>query len=653
MRLTKYSLSRQEAQSQSIIPRYMIYCRKSSESDERQIQSLPDQITNLTDLVKQKGLELIGEPLQESKTAKIPGRPIFNKVIQMIEDGKINGIVLLNPSRLSRNTVDTGRVIYLMDQGKLLEVITPYQTFRNNPNDKFMLNLLCTQAKLENDNKSVNIKESLKLKAERGVFPGKARPGYKNNHEKPQGLRDISRDNVYFPIMRKLFDLALTGNYSVAQLVREAKDLGLRSSVSGKPLVKSRMYTLLRDPFYTGRFIYKGKLYQGQHPAMITDSEYNLLQDVLDGKSRGRQQKHDFALNGVIKCGECHYTITAQEHKKNYKNGTSQIFTYYNCTKKGSHRCHQPYAPTSKVEGDFASELTLFELDQEFVDLAYEALDQVKDQDQTVNKNSFEALETALEGINRRMDNLITLKISPENSDGSLLSNTEFADRKRALMIEKDKITQQLNQAEPTKNEWANITRDAFDFALLAYKKFTKGKPEVKKEIFKTIGLNPILLDRKLQYQLRFIFMKIKKGIEETKRQMRPLEPAIVPSQQSNLKNFVKNSLWCRGEELNLQVRLGTQGPKPCASASSATPATVYILYHRSLIYLTNNRISNILKLSILKVTYSFMPKRKASKRTRSVSRKSEPSEIIKLGAVVVVVAAIVLVAYAVKWFLP
>lgn len=104
---------------------------------------------------------------------------------------------------------------------------------------------------------------------------------------------------------------------------------------------------------------------------------------------------------------------------------------------------------------------------------------------------------------------------------------------------------------------------------------------------------------------------------------------------------------------MNLQVRLGTQGPKPCASASSATPATVYILYHRSLIYLTNNRISNILKLSILKVTYSFMPKRKASKRTRSVSRKSEPSEIIKLGAVVVVVAAIVLVAYAVKWFLP
>jgi len=393
MRLSGYNLSNQTVQTHPLIPKYLIYCRKSSESDERQIQSLPDQITNLTELVKQKGLDLAGEPLQESKTAKVPGRAIFDQLVQMIEDGKINGIILLNPSRLSRNTVDTGRIIYQMDQGKLLEVVTPYQTFRNNPNDKFMLNLLCTQAKLENDNKSVNVKEALRLKTERGVFPGKARPGYKNNHEKPQGLRDISAHPIYFPLMRKLFDLALTGNYSVEKLVREAKILGIRSSKSSKPIVKSWVHRLLRDPFFTGRFIYGGKLYQGQHQAMITDAEFNLLQDILDGKSKGRLQKHNFALNGIIKCGECHYTITAQEHTKKYKNGTSQVFAYYNCTKKGNIKCSQPYASTSDVEGQFASELSQFEMEPEFVDWAYEALEEVKDKDQIVNKGSFEALK--------------------------------------------------------------------------------------------------------------------------------------------------------------------------------------------------------------------------------------------------------------------
>ncbi|MBI3887831.1 recombinase family protein, partial [Candidatus Microgenomates bacterium] len=474
---------------------------------------------------RQKRLELVGQPLQESKTAKIPGRPIFDQLVQMIEVGKINGIVLLNPSRLSRNTVDTGRIIYQMDQGKLLEVVTPYQTFRNNPNDKFMLNLLCTQAKLENDNKSVNVKEALKLKAERGVFPGKARPGYKNNHEKPQGLRDISIHPVYFPIMRKLFDLALTGNYSIAMLVREAMKLGLRSSRSGKPIVKSAMYRLFRDPFFTGRFIYGGKLYQGLHAPMITDAEFNLLQDILDGKSKGKSQKHDFALNGIIKCGECHYTITAQEHTKKYKNGKSQVFAYYNCTKKGSNRCSQPYASTDKVEGQFTNELSLFEMEPEFVDLAYEALEITNDKDTTVNKNSFEALQIALDGVDRRIDNLVAFKISPDNTDGGLLSNTEFADRKRALMIEKDKIMQQISQTDPARNEWYDVAKDAFDFALVASQKFAHGGSETKKTIFKTIGLNPILLDQKLQYQLRFIFMKIKRGIQETKQQIKSLVP--------------------------------------------------------------------------------------------------------------------------------
>ncbi len=552
MKLADYNT---QGKSQApIIPRYMMYCRKSSESDERQIQSLPDQITNLTALVHQRGVELVGEPLMEQRTAKTPGRPIFGQLIQKIEDGDVNGIVLLNPSRLSRNTVDTGRIIYMMDQGKLIEVVTPYQTFRNNPNDKFMLNLLCTQAKLENDNKSVNVTEALKLKAERGVFPGKARPGYKNNHEKPQGLRDISAHPVYFPLMRKLFDLALTGNYSVQALMREANILGIRSSKSGKPIVKSWMHRLLRDPFYTGKFMYGGKLYQGQHPAMLSEAEFNLLQDILDGRSKARIQVHDFALNGIMKCGECHYCITAQEHKKKYKNGTEQIFGYYCCTKKGQTKCSQPYIATSKLEGQFSSDLLQFNIeDKEFVDWAYEALDETKEKSQAVNKNSSEALQTALDGVNRRIDNLIALKISPEN-DGSLLSDTEFADRKRELMIEKDNITRQLAQANNNGSDWADVAKDSFEFALLANQRFENGDSEDKKVIFKAIGLNPILLDQKLEYQPRFIFLKLKEGAKMSNDKSGPLEPKNSPSNRGNLKSYLKSSVWCGREDLNLHT---------------------------------------------------------------------------------------------------
>ena len=94
----------------------------------------------------------------------------------------------------------------------------------------------------------------------------------------------------------------------------------------------------------------------------------------------------------------------------------------------------------------------------------------------------------------------------------------EFSDRKRALMIEKDTLVQQLNQTNPNNNEWANIAREAFDFGLLARKRFDGKDPEVKKVIFKTISLNPILLDHKLQYQLRFVFLRTKRGAHETKK---------------------------------------------------------------------------------------------------------------------------------------
>ncbi len=552
MKLAEYSANNIVTNKESLLAsRYLMYCRKSTESDEKQIQSLPDQITNLSALVMQKGLGLVEEPLQESRTAKIPGRPMFGQVIQMIEEGRVNGLVVLNPSRISRNTVDTGRIIWLMDQGKLLEVLTPYQTFRNNPNDKFMLNLLCTQAKLENDNKSVNVTEALHLKAERGVFPGQARPGYKNNKEKPQGLRDISPHPLYFPLMRKLFDMALTGTYSVEKLVIEAKNLGIRG-INGKPICRSRMHKHLRHPFYTGRIIYIARIFKGQHPAMITDEEFNLLQDILDGKSKGRQQIHHFALNGIMKCGECGFTITAEERVKHYQNGKSQAFSYYRCTKKSKEvKCNQGYMAISKLEDQFTSELTELELKKRFQDWAFEALEEEIDKDINVSKDSSEALQGALDGVNRRIDNLIALKISSENSDGTLLSNEEFADRKRGLMIEKEDISQKIAKLDPNSSEWGQLAKDSFELGLTAAKKFENGLQIDKKIIFKTIGSNQILLDQNLMFQLRRLYFYYKEGAQGTREKVSSLGPKISSSQRANLKEKIKNPLWCPGWESN------------------------------------------------------------------------------------------------------
>ena len=552
MRLSKYGMVGEESPQLLKINRYVIYCRKSSESDERQIQSLGDQMNTLLPFVKQRSLTIVGESLQESKSAKEPGRPIFNEMVQMIEEGHANGIILLNPTRLSRNTVDTGHIIFLMDQGKLDEVVTPSQTFKNNPYDKFMLNLLCTQAKLENDNKSVSVRDAMRMKAERGDFPGIARPGYMNNHSKNQGQRDISPHPIYFSLVRKWFDVALTGNYSVEALTKKAKDMGIRS-INGNIIGKTSIFRYLRDPFYTGKFLYKGKLYNGNHKTMLTDDEFNLLQDIIDGKSKGKLQKHIFALNGMIVCGECKYCITAEAHTKTYASGKKQTFGYYRCSKKSKEiKCSQGYLSENKAKDQIVDDLVTLELEDEFEQWAFEALEKAKGEVHTLAVNKMQALQNALDGINKRLSNLTELKISPDNSDGSLLSDEEFAQKKRLLLTEKDKLLYQIKNENLDQETWEFI-KDSFEFGLRAKKRYEDDIPDEQKVIVKTIWSNLILLDQNLQFQPRPLYFIYKKAIKRFNVEKSRLVPKKGLPYQANFEFYSKNEIWYSRRDSNPQ----------------------------------------------------------------------------------------------------
>lgn len=234
--------------------RFILYARKSSEQEDRQILSVDSQLNELKELAVKNHLNII-ETLTESYSAKAPGRPIFNKMIQSIEQGKADAILSWHPDRLSRNTVDSGWLIHLLDQGKLIEIATPSQSFRNTPNDKFLFNLLCSQAKLENDNKSVNVKRGLKAKAEQGWYPGPTSLGYLNNKFKEKGKKTIMIDDERAPLIRKVFDHVLSGKRPLDVLDTANNEWGFKTP-SGNHLTRTTFYRLLSDPFYCGEFEY-------------------------------------------------------------------------------------------------------------------------------------------------------------------------------------------------------------------------------------------------------------------------------------------------------------------------------------------------------------------------------------------------------------
>lgn len=158
--------------------RLINYNRKSTDTEDKQILSLDSQKKEMESLAKNRGL-YIDTIFEESMSAKKPGRPIFSEMLTEIRKSKTPcSIITWHPNRLTRNNIDMAELIQLMEEDKIYEIITYSQTFRNTPSDKFMFNFQCALGKLDNDNKSIDIKRGMRAKALTGYYPSKSPLGY-------------------------------------------------------------------------------------------------------------------------------------------------------------------------------------------------------------------------------------------------------------------------------------------------------------------------------------------------------------------------------------------------------------------------------------------------------------------------------------------
>ena len=267
--------------------KYIIYARRYSESEDKQVLSIHSQISELIKLSTEQNLDVSEVFFESCSAKKSRKRPIFSKVLRLIRREAASGIIVWSFDRLSRNAGDAGILIDLFDDGRLKEVVTPLQTFRNNPNDKFFLSLLLSQAKLDNDQKSLNVKRGNKTKLKQGWLPGKPPLGYLNDRVNGTIVSDPKR----FHLVRKMWDLMLMGNYSVAEIIRIANEkMGLKTRLSkrlgGKSLSRAIVYNIFSNSFYAGVIVRNGKAYQGSHKPMITQEEFEAVRKRLDKKKR-------------------------------------------------------------------------------------------------------------------------------------------------------------------------------------------------------------------------------------------------------------------------------------------------------------------------------------------------------------------------------
>lgn len=494
--------------------RYVIYCRKSSESEERQVLSIESQIKELDELAKRLNLP-IAEVLTESRSAKYPGRPIFNQLMEQVSKREITGIVSWKLDRLARNPIDGAALIWAVDQGNLQEIITPTSNHRNNSSDKFLMQIEFGIAKKYVDDLSDNVRRGIRMKLDKGWLPGLAPLGYLNEPRE----RTIVPDPDRFGIVRTMWNMLLQGKPPFQIHRMAAESYGLRTPSrrqrGGKPLCLASVYRIFTNPFYYGVIRRNSVDFQGKHEPMITEGEFWKAQEILGQKGLPRPKTYQFPFTGLIRCGECGGAITAESKVNRY----GSHYVYYHCTKKNrTVKCGQRSVRGEELEYQIVRILESIRVPKKILDIALHHIEQEEAEEQQTKFARIESLKSAQGECVRKLGTLNQMRLR------ELIDDQEYLKEKQKLLNEKIKLDQNLGPTSEHSNPWER-TKEVFAIANQIIERFEKGTPQEKRALLKGIGSNFFLMDKKLSVQIEKPFVLIQNSLMGSTVEKERIEP--------------------------------------------------------------------------------------------------------------------------------
>lgn len=565
--------------------RYFVYCRKSSDTEDRQVQSIPDQIKVLTELAQKNGIQIV-EVLQEAKSAKAPGRPVFTSMIERISRGEANGVIAWKLNRLARNPVDGGTISWMLQQG----VIKHIQTYERSyyPGDNVIV--MAVELGMANQylrDLSSDTKRGIRSRENEKGYPNGVAPiGFLNDMSKEPGDRGWIVDKERFPLVKQLLDLYATGRYSGHHLTRMANDqMGLRTPVhkkqGGKKLVHSYMLgTLLRSPIYAGFFYVKDgtrRELNKDMPRAISENQYWHIQKILGNKGRPRPSvnRDSFAYAGTAQCGGCGGTITAEhkyqlicpgcrkkfayQNKKSCPNceltilkmegATYLHYIYYHCTKKRNPDCTEGSVTEKNMDQHlaayFTENLSMSEALAAWCAANIKTLDSGERQNEFEKKSSLEKTLAAKRHEDRELAGMRAR---------GLLNDADFMTAKTPLKAEIEALENQIEALGPVSPERLQRAYKAFEIAVGIGKVFEDGSVEEKREMLTETGSNLTLKEKKLSVTNAELYAAIVRGLLTAKAENEQFEPEKCEADKDETDTFVSvRPTLLREQDSNLQ----------------------------------------------------------------------------------------------------
>lgn len=554
--------------------KYFLYARKSSEAEDRQVASIESQIEELKNIASIEGLTII-DILFESCSAKAPGRPIFNKMLTRIRKGEAKGILCWKLDRLARNPVDGGQITWMLQRG-IIQHIQTYERSYYPWDNVLMMSVEFGMANQYVIDLSLNVKRGLNKKVKEGIFPACAPLGYLNSPDRESGNKIIVEDPDRFVLIRRMWNLMLTGNYTPPQILKIANtEWGFKTpkhrTQGGKPLCRSSIYNIFNNPFYYGYFEWpksSTQLHKGMHRPMITEKEFETVQRLLHKPFSTAPRKREFPFTGILSCGECGCAITAEEKNqiicpdcklkfaigektacpgcaipiKKMVNPKILRYTYYHCTKKKVDvKCKQKSLTQDEFLNQFQEFLKGIQINKKYLAWSLSHLRKKQKSDDEFRQKEELSKKAAVKDIDKKLNALVDMRINNE------IDEHLFNQKKGLLTRQKEQCLAGRNEAE-----WISQTEEIFNYAHHAgfnlKTAIMEGKVIWQRELFSTlarIGSNLTLTDKKLNIDNLEPFYYIKKGITSVPEASEGFEPELsVANKRENTVSVAVNPRW-------------------------------------------------------------------------------------------------------------
>ncbi len=480
---------------------YFIYVRKSTDTEDKQILSIAAQIVELKEFAKRMGL-YIADVIIEKQTAKKPGRPKLNKMLERIENGEANGILAWLPDRLSRNSIDSGRIIYMLDVNVLHDLKFPHFWFENTPQGKYMLANEFNSSKQYVDNLSVNTKRGLRQKVREGHYPSVVPFGYYNDVR----TKTVAKNKKTAPLVRQCFELYAKGDKTCGDIADFLFTSGVATkgrrktkndpkSAGGKRWHETKVKHMLQNVFYYGHFRYAGEVYEGKHTPIVDKALFDRVQTVLSRRSRAQKRATSpQPLTMLVRCANCDCFVTGSHKIKRQKNGNVHEYTYYRCTHKSKKvACREPELREYALASQLVPIARAFAMPRDMGAFMLARLEQDEVDAQQSSQRLLTEHRAQLDELNGKSKRLFDIYL-----DGDI-DQSDYQDRRAELMSRKKSLEEKIEHVAARADFWIEPMREWVKTAI-SLCEIDENTPHqaLRESLRKIDGLNLLLKNKKV-----------------------------------------------------------------------------------------------------------------------------------------------------------